>query len=181
MYILQLKISLLGIEPEIYRVVHLPDTTKLRNLHKVIQNVMEWGDYHLYEFVRDRQRFGPKSKDFNPPEMLNDNSVVVNDLLQKKRQKLQYIYDFGDEWVHEIRLQNILPTEDGVHYPVCIDGKHAGPPEDSGGPAGYCDLLEALDPAHRGHEEALDWLGDDYDPVYFDLDEVNRRLRRIKI
>jgi len=38
------------------------------------------------------------------------------------------------------------------------------PPEDSGGPWGYAEKLEALtDPSHEYHEEALDALGDDHD------------------
>jgi len=60
-----------------------------------------------------------------------------------------YEYDFGDGWLHEVLLQKILPAEDGVRYPICIEGKHASPPEDSGGPPGYCDLLEALDDPSR--------------------------------
>ncbi len=182
MNILQLKITLLGIEPKIYRIVQVPATITLRNLHKVLQRVMEWENYHLYQFVKDRDSFGPKSRDFDMPEVQNDKSVPVADLLPKPRHKMLYEYDFGDGWLHEILLQKILPAEEGVRYPVCIEGKYAGPPEDSGGPPGYCDLLEALDdPAHEGHEVAKDWLGEDYDAEFFDLEEVNRRLRRIKV
>lgn len=182
MNILQLKITLLGIEPKIYRIVQVPATITLRNLHKVLQRVMEWENYHLYQFVKDRDSFGPKSRDFDMPEVQNDKSVPVADLLPKPRHKMHYEYDFGDGWLHEILLQKILPAEEGVRYPVCTEGKYAGPPEDSGGPPGYCDLLEALDdPAHEGHEVAKDWLGEDYDAESFDLEEVNRRLRRIKV
>lgn len=182
MNILQLKITLLGIEPKIYRIVQVPETITLRNLHKVIQKVMEWENYHLYQFMKDRQSFGPKSRDFDMSEVQNDKSVPVIELLPKIRHKMYYEYDFGDGWLHEILLQKILPAEESVRYPVCIDGKYGGPPEDSGGPPGYCDLLEALDdPDHAGHEDAIDWLGEEYDPGRFDLDEINKRLRRIKV
>jgi hypothetical protein len=33
---------------------------------------------------------------------------------------------------------------------------------------------------HEGHEGAVAWLGDDFDPEFFDLERVNRQLRRIK-
>ena len=182
MEILQLKITLLGIDPKIYRIVQVPATITLRNLHRVVQRVMEWQDYHLYQFVKDQQSFGPKSKDFDMPEVKNDKSVAVIELLPKPRHKMFYEYDFGDGWLHEVLLQKILSVEEGVRYPVCIEGKHAGPPEDSGGPPGYCDLLEALDdPEHEGHEDARDWLGGDYDPGLFDLEVINRRLRRTKV
>jgi hypothetical protein len=182
MEILQLKIYLLGIEPQIHRTIQVPATITLRNLHRIIQRVMEWQEYHLYQFVKDERSFGPKSKVFDMPEVKNDKSVPVIELLAKPRHKMFYEYDFGDGWLHEILLQKILPTEEGVRYPVCIDGKHAGPPEDSGGPPGYCDLLVALDdPEHEGHDDAKGWLGADYDPASFDLETINRRLRRIKV
>lgn len=104
------------------------------------------------------------------------------DLLPKVRNKLIYEYDFGDGWLHEVLLQKILAAEEGVRYPVCIEGKFAAPPEDSGGTPGYCDLLEALDdPDHEGHEGSVAWLGDGFDPEFFDLERIHRRLRRIKV
>lgn len=182
MDILQLKITLVGIEPKIYRIVQVPATITLRNLHKVTQKVFEWENYHLYQFVKDRQSFGPKSKDFDMLEVKNDKSVLLTELLPKPRHKMFYEYDFGDGWLHEVLLQKILPGGEDIRYPVCIDGKYAGPPEDSGGPPGYCDLLDALDdPNHEGHEDAKDWLGEGYDPAYFDIEGINARLRRIKV
>ncbi len=182
MQVLQLKITLVGIEPKIYRIVQVPATITLRNLHKVIQRVMDWQDYHLYQFVKDRQSYGPKSKDFDMPEVQNDKSVPVMELLPKPRHKMFYEYDFGDGWLHEVQLQKILPAKEGARYPICIEGKYAGPPEDTGGPPGYCDLLEALgNPNHEGHEDARDWVGEDFRPEAFDIEEVNARLRRIKV
>jgi hypothetical protein len=182
MEIFQLKITLLGIEPKIYRVVQLPAATTLRNLHKVIQKVMRWENCHLYQFVKGNVTFASQSSEFAFSRGLSDKSVPLCDLLPKVRHKLIYEYDFGDGWLHEVLLQKILPAEAGVHYPICIEGKHAAPPEDSGGPPGYCDLLEALDdPQHPGHEDAKEWLGEGYDPELFELKEVNRKLRRIKV
>lgn len=182
MEIMQLKITLLRLEPKIYRIVQVPVTITLRNLHKVIQKVMEWENCHLYQFVKERQSFGPKGRDFDMPEVQNDKSVPVAELLPKIRHKLHYEYDFGDGWLHEIVLQKILPAEERTRYPLCIEGKHAGPPEDCGGPPGYCDLLDALnDPSHEGYEDAREWLGEGYDPECFDIEEINARLRRIKV
>jgi hypothetical protein len=54
--------------------------------------------------------------------------------------------------------------------------KH-GPPEDCGGIPGFYNLLEAInDPEHEQHEELLEWLGGDFDPQGFSVDEVNRGL-----
>ncbi|HEY6871643.1 MAG TPA: plasmid pRiA4b ORF-3 family protein [Geobacteraceae bacterium] len=182
MDIYQLKITLLNIEPKIYRIVQVPSAITLRNLHKVIQKVMAWENCHLYQFVKGHVSYAPQSTEFSFSQGLSDRSVPLCDLLLKARNKLIYEYDFGDGWLHEVLLQKIIPAEEGVRYPVCIEGKFAAPPEDSGGPPGYCDLLEALgDPAHEGHEDAVSWLGDDFDPELFDLEQVNRQLRRIKV
>jgi len=182
MDIYQLKITLLNIEPKIYRIVQVPAAITLRNLHKIIQKVMAWENCHLYKFVKGNVSYAPQSTEFSFSQGQSDRSVPLCDLLSKVRHKLVYEYDFGDGWLHEVLLQKILPAEADVRHPACIEGKYAAPPEDSGGPPSYCDLLEALDDQqHSGHEEARDWLGEGYDPEFFDLEQVNRQLRRIKV
>jgi hypothetical protein len=80
-------------------------------------------------------------------------------------------------------LEKILPRQEKVKYPICIDGKRACPPEDCGGPWGYKDFLEAIiDPDHEQHEELLNWIGGSFDPEHFDTKEVvfenpNQRLK----
>ena len=78
-------------------------------------------------------------------------------------------------------MEKILPPEPGAKYPLCLKGQGACPPEDVGGVWGYAGFLEAMaDPAHPEHEEYMEWIGGEFDPGVFDLDEVNRALRRIK-
>jgi hypothetical protein len=63
---------------------------------------------------------------------------------------------------------------------VCVTGRRAGPPEDSGGVHRYEYLLEAVsDSANPDHEELSDWLDPDFDPEEFDVDRVNRILRQV--
>ena len=76
--------------------------------------------------------------------------------------------------------QKILPLDEGKRYPVCLTGKRARPPEDCGGVWGYASFLEAIhDPEHPEHEEMLEWIGSEFDPEVFDLDEVNVELQRL--
>jgi hypothetical protein len=92
-----------------------------------------------------------------------------------------YEYDFGDRWDHELVIEKILPLEAGKHYPACLAGKRACPPEDCGGIWGYAGSLEAIhDPKHPEHEEMLEWVGGEFDPDAFDVDEVNTGLQRLK-
>src|SRR5215207_3597015 len=58
--------------------------------------------------------------------------------------EVEYLYDFGDGWTHDVEVLG-----PGGSTPGCVDGRGACPPEDCGGPGGYAELLEVLaDPAH---------------------------------
>jgi Plasmid pRiA4b ORF-3-like protein len=90
----------------------------------------------------------------------NEDKVKLNEVVTRVRTKFKYLYDFGDSWQHEIEVEKILPPEPGVHYPICLAGERAGPPEDIGGVWGYANMLEVLaDPNHPDREEMLDWPG----------------------
>lgn len=92
--------------------------------------------------------------------------------------KIEYQYDFGDGWEHEIVLEKVLPPEEGAKYPVCIKGRRACPPEDCDGIWGYEDLLLALqDPNHPDHDDLLEWVGGSFDPEASEPDEINELLR----
>ncbi len=93
--------------------------------------------------------------------------------------KFYYDYDFGDGWEHEIKLEKIFTYDRDVKYPVCIDGGRRCPPEDCGGPGGYKDILTIIqDPEHKEYEEWMKWLGDEFDPEEFSLEDTNELLRR---
>ena len=83
--------------------------------------------------------------------------------------------------VHADDLEKILPAEPDVHYPRCLKGKRACPPEDCGGAWGYSDMLESLaDPEHEEYEMYAEWIGEDFDPKEFDLDGINAGLERFR-
>jgi hypothetical protein len=90
-----------------------------------------------------------------------------------KNTKSEYVYDYGDNWEHTVKLEKILPRQKGIKYPVCTDGKRACPPEDCGGPWGYEEFLGAIaNPDHEEHEEWLEWAGGEFNPECFDSKEV---------
>ena len=104
----------------------------------------------------------------------------LRDVVSRQASRFTYEYDFGDLWTHELLVENILPPKAGVRYPTCLAGARACPPEDVGGTVGNENLLEAIhDPNHPQHKGYLEWVGDSFDPEAFDLDEVNRNLRRL--
>ena len=107
--------------------------------------------------------------------------VKLAEVISAEKDKFIYEYDFGDSWYHNILIEKILPPDTKKHYPVCIKGKRVCPPEDCGGVSGYYYFLEAiLDPDHPEHEEMLEWEGGSFDPEAFDIDGVNRILKKIR-
>ena len=46
-----------------------------------------------------------------------------------------------------------------------------------GGIWGYAEFLEAIsDPKHEDHDEMVEWVGGEFDPEKFSVDEVNKEL-----
>jgi hypothetical protein len=180
--IYQVKVTLLGTRPPIWRRLLVPAGMTLEQLHHVLQAAMGWEDCHLHEFRIGRQRFGVPDPDdslMGAPACIYERKVLLSDVFHRARAKGEYIYDFGDGWEHGIVVEKVLAPEPGLAYPVCTGGKRHGPPEDCGGIGGFYNLLEAIaDPDHDQHEELLEWIGGSFDPESFSLATVNRQLQK---
>ena len=176
--IYQFKITLRDSKPPIWRRIQVPDTYTFWDLHIAIQDVFGWSDYHLHEFEmihpssKRKVRIGFPDEDFGR-DILPNWKQKISDYFSMENKKSDYLYDFGDSWEHEITLEKILASEKGVNYPKCVKGKRACPPEDCGGLWGYEEFLEAIkDPEHEQHNEMLEWIGEEFDPEYFDPNEI---------
>ena len=111
-------------------------------------------------------------------ETHDEEEISISQVVKMVRKvRFTYEYDFGDSWQHEIVLEKTLESEPDVAYPRCIDGARACPPEDVGGIWGYAEFLEAIsDPNHENHDEMVEWVGGEFDPEKFSVDEVNKEL-----
>jgi hypothetical protein len=169
----QLKITLKDVRPPIWRRVLAPDNLTLNQLHQVIQVAMGWYDAHLHEFEIAGASYGSPDFDFGN-DIQDDNKVRLNQVIGKNTKRFRYTYDFGDDWVHVIEVEKVLPYEQERVYPLCLAGKRACPPEDVGGVWGYESFLATIsDPSDPEYEEMLEWVGGEFDPEEFDLEEVN--------
>ncbi len=187
----QIRISLNDITPPIWRRVLVPSDITLGRLHILIQIVMGWDDDHMHQFTlgvasrgsRSRRRmFVQMTTPWGDPTGMDgedEDAVTLGEVCRRAKSKLTYEYDFGDGWRHTIEVQKITDPDPEVGYPICQAGKRACPPEDCGGPWGYGDLLSAMaNPGSEEHADLLDWLGDEFDPEVFDLEEVNAILAK---
>jgi hypothetical protein len=175
----QFKITLKGIRPPIWRRIQVPDTYSFWDLHVAIQDAMGWMDYHLHEFIvsdpggGDRVRIGVPDPEYGLQTVLPEEKHFIADWFSPEGDPALYTYDFGDDWEHKVKLEKILPREEGEDYPRCMGGKRACPPEDCGGPWGYRRMLEVLaDPGNEEYEDMLEWLVGGFEPELFHPDAV---------
>jgi hypothetical protein len=177
---LTLKLSLRGMsKPPVWRRLLVPADIRLDRLHNVIQTSMGWTDTHLHVFTTAAGDYG-----IPDPELgfRNERNARLGQFLCQPGDRIQYTYDFGDGWEHDLVLEKRLDTNPEAQIPACLAGNGACPPEDCGGPWGYADLKEALaDPGHADHADMLDWLGldsaEEFDPAACDLIEINDALQ----
>ena len=175
----QFKITLKGIKPPIWRRIQVPETYTFWDLHVAIQDSMGWTDTHLHHFeinnpaTRMREEIGIPDEDLIDATIHSGWKRKIADYFSSQNDKAEYIYDYGDDWEHSIKLEKILQRNEGIKYPVCTEGARACPPEDCGGVWGYQDFLEAImNPKNPQHEEMLDWVGGNFDPESFDAKDV---------
>jgi Plasmid pRiA4b ORF-3-like protein len=174
----RMKVTLRGSQPPIWRRLEVPSTFSLEKLHYVIQDAFGWEEAHMWVFDTSMGRYGVTDRELGHRSAA---AKKLGDVAPRKDSQLRYTYDFGDDWEHDIVVEDVVPAEPGTAYPRCVAGRRAGPPEDCGGIWGYQQLLETLaDPGDTEHEELLDWLGldsaEEFDPASFDPDATNKVL-----
>ena len=179
--IYQIKVTLEDSKPPIWRRLLVRSDVTLAKLHDIIQAAFGWWDYHLHQFVVGETYYGVPDPDYDDYlEMRDERKVRLHQVVPQEGLKFRYDYDFGDGWLHQVLLEKILPPEPGQEVPLCITGRRACPPEDVGGMWGYYHFLEAIgDPEHEEHAEYLEWVGGEFDPEAFDIEEVNQALRAL--
>jgi hypothetical protein len=180
--IYQIKVTLDESKPPIWRRLLVAGDVTLEHLHYIVQVAMGWTNSHLHQFIVGESYFGEPHPDYDDYIQMNDERRFrLKRITENEGFKFCYEYDFGDSWMHTVLVEKILEPESGQQYPVCVKGKRACPPEDVGGVWGYEEFLQAIgDPDHPEHEEYLEWVGGEFDPEEFDLEETNEILRELR-
>lgn len=185
----QLRIALRDIKPAVYRDVVVDPSITLRKLHSVIQAAMGWNDEHLYGFalptsatqryyrVPAQRRFEHPTADAWAEPSHNDTKFRLQDVLTAPKQKLLYLYDFGDDWEHTITLTGIGMAEGPL--PRLIKAQNGCPPEDCGGPPGAAHWAGVwYDKNHPDHDTALEILGPQ-EPGSLDFEKLQRAVAKL--
>ncbi|GAA2187857.1 hypothetical protein GCM10009848_26620 [Micromonospora lupini] len=124
--IFQLKVSLAGVRPPVWRRVLVPAGYTLDRLHRVAQHAMGWRDCHLHSFEIDAVAYGEPDPDGGLA--LHDELDVRLDAVLGKGSRFSYTYDFGDWWEHDLVVEDALTADHDERYPICLDGERACPP-----------------------------------------------------
>lgn len=164
----RLRISLRHVDnPAVTRTVAVDAGTTLAELHEIIQTAMGWEDVHPHGFS------------FGPAEVAE--AAPLGRLLKKPGDRIDYTYDFGDDWEHDIIVEDFSHNDIGDTLPALIDGSGACPPEDCGGAPGFRRLKEIMaDPRHEEHDKLADWLAvSSFDPAAFWLDSAAASVARV--
>ena len=136
---------------------------------------MDWWNYHIYEFSVNRKRYGNREL-LDDSSVFDDKSTSLSSVLINEKDTIAYVYDFGDNWIHTIKLEKIFHIGN-LTGPKCIDGKLNTPPEDCGGIPGFYNFLEVMsDKKYKEHKSTKKWYGGDYDPTFINIPEINSNL-----
>lgn len=178
--IARLRIILNDVDPMPMRHIEVPLKIRLDRLHEVIQAAMGWTDTHLYEFRVGDTACVPDPEGFYDGPVDATKMTLETLLNQTATRTIQYVYDFGDDWDHSIRIERVNKAAPGMTYPRLLKATGACPPEDVGGAWGYEEFLEALaDPDHGQHEDMVQWSGGDFDTENVEIDSIIERFSRL--
>ncbi|MFG1708552.1 plasmid pRiA4b ORF-3 family protein [Nonomuraea sp. M3C6] len=179
--IYQIRVTLQeSADPVIWRRLLVSPGITIDRLHDILVAAMGWEDRHLHLFTASGVLYGEASPEWDL-DVLDEKKTSLPEVLAQVGATIEYEYDLGDSWRHDIVLEEILTAEEGVRYPVLVDGAGACPPEDVGGIGGYEYLrLVLADPEHDEHDEYVRWAGlesaQEFDPARFAFEAARRAL-----
>ncbi len=190
-----IKIELTDISnPKIWRRIKVPGHYTFDQLHHVIQAAMGWQDIHLYRFMEnDIYDTITLSSPYDEDYGINAETVKIDNLLfqfhdtgcmDRARKKLKYWYDYGDSWLHEIDVEEVIYED--LPQAKIVAGKGACPPENCGGTSGFEDIKESLRtgaPSVIHNESWVPWLEGcgykGYDPDVYDIKAARRGVKKV--
>jgi hypothetical protein len=181
----QFQIQIKGVtQPPVWRQLLVPASFNFLQLHKVIQSAFGWKGHHLFHFAArsyDSYQIGVNNDDFGY-DVAEADTVMLSEIFAEPGDKFVYVYDFGDDWIHLIKLEKI--SDEKTTVAQCIAGKGGCPPEDCGGPAGYAEVKKSLKLQGNSRlDELRKWVYETNDGKFdinaFDIEKVNELLSKI--
>ncbi|PXW81705.1 pRiA4b ORF-3-like protein [Pseudogracilibacillus auburnensis] len=172
--ILELNVTLQHVGVLVTRTVEIDAQHTFYDLHLLLQETFNWTDSHLHEFTVKRTdgkdmngvEISPEEYDqfehspLNTEKRLIEKEEMLRDWFVQENDKIMYLYDYGDNWEHEILLESIKTKETDVPYPRCSKAINLAPPENSRGEL----LMGNIDLEYNNSKKLVD--------------EINQRLTK---
>ncbi|MCC8117844.1 MAG: plasmid pRiA4b ORF-3 family protein [Bacteroidales bacterium] len=136
-----LKVQLKNVsKPPVWRKFEVSSQWTFADLHRLIQLAMGWDGGHLWQFepkaYKGPYTIGTEDVDYDAEE------VKIGAFLNPKNPMMEYVYDFGDDWIHTIKIEDVRPGS--IDHPHLIAGKGLCPSDDMGGPWGWEDFKQRV-------------------------------------
>lgn len=177
--IARIRIQLDDVAPAIWRRVEVPLTSSLKALHDVIQAVMLFEDYHLFQFEIGDRRYGYPDPEWGD-DMRDARNIRLGPILARGETRFTYTYDFGDDWRHTVVVEEVVAADPMIDYPRFIDGARRAPPEDVGGLPGFEEFLRVMAaPDDPESDNIMTWYGRLFEPDDMGLSTINERLTKL--
>jgi hypothetical protein len=176
---IRLKVTLDRVEPEVMRRLVVPLTIRLDRLHLTLQAAFGWTNTHLYAFTAGGVSWSAPDPHFPIGDQpVDTRKVRLYDIVRDTGVKtIRYLYDFGDDWQHVIKLERWFENTDTTGMPFLLEASGRCPPEDIGGPEGYAAFLAAIsDASHPGHVDALESAPEGFNPAKVNQAELERQV-----
>ena len=171
----QMKITLRGMKPAVWRRFFVPEDMTFNDLADVLIAVMGWSGSHLSAFEMPKSGMNimanPWSDDETQFGERNGKTVKLSQFLPNEK-KFIFVYDMGDNWEHEVVIEDVRENYPAL-YPAVLAYENNCPPDDCGGVWGYMDMLKSDD------EDIKEWLKEN--AVVYSMEETNAELRNFKV
>lgn len=168
----QMKITLRGMKPPVWRRFFVPEDMTFNDLAKVLIRVMGWAGYHMAAFELPKSGMNIIAASWTDEMELgerNGKTVKLSDFLPAEK-KFIFVYDMGDNWEHEVVIEDVRENYPAL-YPAVLAYEGDCPPDDSGGVWAYMEILA------ENNEDKNARIGK---TVAYDMNSVNLALREIK-
>ena len=123
MKLYRLRVSIMGI-PKLHRILEVTENCSFEDLHNTIFEAFERYDHHLYSFYLTREDTKNKVKIWDSPEITHPQNTLLDEWDEKTGKEFadevtigeanlqpktvfHYLFDFGDDWWHRIRVQSV--------------------------------------------------------------------------
>lgn len=177
-------------DPPIWRRLELASDLRLDELHRVLQAAFEWEGGHLHQFSTSDRTWddgGSAGSSLGTSAPQRESKTLLSQVLATAGDRVDYVYDLGDNWEHVLTLEEIVEPEPGAARARLVAAERAAPLEDCGGVPGYEELVTALAHTDRPeHTNLVEWYAEvygrspaDFNPAFVDVEALDRAVRRV--